>query len=103
MINLPLSDYQDNKVSEIEMTYNQNNNLVNESIGHCRGVQNIIICMTDERRVTLVEWATSKKLKIMNTQLQKNTGRRWTRRSPGGNMNNEINYTMTDKPSQHWK
>ena len=48
---------------------------------------------------TLVEWATSKNLKIMNTQIQGKAGRRWTRRSPDGNIKNEIDYIMTDKPS----
>ena len=32
----------------------------------------------NERRDTLVEWATSKNFKIMNTQFQKNAGRRYT-------------------------
>ncbi len=62
--------------------------------------------------VTLVEWATSKNLKIMNPQFQKKAGRRWTWRSPDGNTKNEIDYIITDKPSmvtdvtvinQHWK
>ena len=53
----------------------------------------------NERGDTLVEWATSKNFKIMNTQLQKKAGRRWTWRSPDGNTKNEIDYIMTDKPS----
>ena len=53
----------------------------------------------NERRDTLVEWATSKNFKIMNTQFQKKAGRRWTWRSPDGNTKNEIDYIMTDKPS----
>ena len=54
----------------------------------------------NERGDTLVEWATSKNFKIMNTQFQKKAGRRWTWRSPDGNTNtNEIDYIMTDKPS----
>ena len=48
---------------------------------------------------TLVEWATSNKFKIINQQFQKKAGRRWTWRSPDGNTKNEIDYTMTDKPS----
>ena len=48
---------------------------------------------------TIVEWATSNNLKIMNTQLQKKAGRRWTQRSPDGNTKNEIDCTITDKPS----
>ena len=53
----------------------------------------------NERGDTLVEWATSKNFKIMNTQFKKKAGRRWTWRSPGGNTKNEIDYIMTDKPS----
>ena len=34
-----------------------------------------------------------------NIQFQKKAGRRWTWRSPGGNIKNEIEYIMTDKPS----
>ena len=36
----------------------------------------------------LIEWATSKNLKTMNTQYQKQSGRRWTGRIPEGNTNN---------------
>ena len=53
----------------------------------------------NERGDTLVEWATSKNFKVMNTQFQKKAGRRWTWRSPDGNTKNEIDYIMTDKPS----
>ena len=35
----------------------------------------------------------------MNTQFQKKAGRRWIWRSPDGHTENEIDYTMTDKPS----
>ena len=52
-----------------------------------------------ERGDTLVEWATSKNFKIMNTHFQKKAGRRWTWRSPDGNTKNEIDYIITDKPS----
>ena len=50
-----------------------------------------------ERGDTLVEWATSHNFKIMNTQLQKKAGMRWTWRSPDGHTRNEIDYIMTDK------
>ena len=53
----------------------------------------------NERGDTLVEWATSKNFKIMNTQFQKKAGRRWAWRSPDGNTENEIDYIITDKPS----
>ena len=48
---------------------------------------------------TLVEWATSTKFKIMNTQFQKKADRRWTRSSPDGHTKNEVDYIMTDRPS----
>ena len=53
----------------------------------------------NERGESLVEWATSTNFKIMNTQLQKKAGSRWTWRSPDGNTKNEIDNTLTDKPS----
>ena len=53
----------------------------------------------NDRGDTLVEWATSNKFKIMNTQVQKKAGRRWTWRRPDGNTNHEIDYIMTEKPS----
>ena len=68
----------------------------------------------NERGDTLVEWATSKNFKIMNTQFQKKAGRRWTWRSPDGNTKKR-NWLHHDwqtehgyrrdchKPRQHWK
>ena len=53
----------------------------------------------NERGDTLVEWATSTNFKIMNTPFQKKAGRRWTWRSPDAHTKNEIDYTITDKPS----
>ena len=44
--------------------------------------------LRNERGDTLVEWATSKNFKIMNTQFQKKAGSRWTWRSPDGNTKN---------------
>ena len=52
----------------------------------------------NERVDTQVEWATSTNFK-MNTRFQKKAGRRWTWRSLEGHCKNEINYTMTDRPS----
>ena len=52
-----------------------------------------------EDRDPLVELVTSNNVKIMNTQFQKKTGRRWTWRSPDGNTKSEIDYIMNDKPS----
>ena len=57
-----------------------------------------VSCMLGLDAVVL-EWATSKNFKIMNTQFQKKAGRRWTWRSPDGNTKNEIDYIMTDNPS----
>ena len=53
----------------------------------------------NERGDTLVDWATSEKLKMMNTQFQKKSGRRWTWRSPVGNTKNETDYNVTNKQS----
>ena len=52
----------------------------------------------NERGDTLVEWATSKNFKIMNTQFQKKAGRRWTRRSTDVHTTHEIDHIMTEKP-----
>ena len=43
-----------------------------------------------ERGDTLVEWAISRKYKIMNTMLQKKESRRWTWKSPNGETKDEI-------------
>ena len=53
----------------------------------------------NERGDTLVECATSKNVKIMNTQFQKKAGRRWSWTSPDGHTKIEIDYIMTNKPS----
>ena len=44
----------------------------------------------NERVDTLVELATSKNFKIMNTQFQKKAGRRWTWRSPYGSTKTKL-------------
>ena len=54
------------------------------------------LAQQNERGDNLVELASSKKFKFMNTQFQKNTERRWTWRSPGGNNKNEIDYVHHD-------
>ena len=48
-----------------------------------------------ERGVTLVEWATSKKYKIMNTMFQKKPGRSWTWQ--GDVTKTEIDYILTKR------
>ena len=40
--------------------------------------------LRNERGDTLVEWATSRKYKIINTMFQKKAGRTWTWKSPNG-------------------
>ena len=66
---------------------------------HQKGRQDASAWASEMKEETLVEWATSKNFKIMNTQFQKKAGRRWTWRSPDGHTRNEIDYIMTDKPS----
>ena len=46
-----------------------------------------------------MEWATSKNVKMMNTNFQKKAGRRWIWRSLDGHTKNEIDYIMTGKSS----
>ena len=43
-----------------------------------------------EMKEALVEWASSKNFKFMNTHFQKKAGKRWTWRSPDGHSKNEI-------------
>ena len=43
--------------------------------------------LMNERGDTLVEWATSRKYKIMNIIFQKQAGRRWTWESPNEDCN----------------
>ena len=53
--------------------------------------------LKNERGDTLVEWATSRKYKIMNTTFQKKAGRRWTWNSPYGVAKAEIDYILTNR------
>ena len=46
----------------------------------------------------MVEWATPRKYKIMNTMLRKKAGRRWTWKSPNGETKTEIDYILTHRP-----
>ena len=54
--------------------------------------------LRNERGDPLVEWATSRKYKIMNTMFQKKAGRRWTWKSPNGVTKTESNYILTNRP-----
>ena len=52
----------------------------------------------NERGDTLVEWATSRKYKIMNIIYQKKAGRRWKWKSPNLVTKSEIDYILTNRP-----
>ena len=54
--------------------------------------------LRNDRGDTLVELATSKKYKIMNTKFQKKTARRWTWKIPNGVAKTEIDYILTNRP-----
>ena len=54
--------------------------------------------LRNERGDTLVELATSRKYKNLNTMFQKKAGRRWTWKSPNGVMKIEIDYILTNRP-----
>ena len=47
---------------------------------------------------TLVEWATSRKYKIMNTIFQEKALRKWAWKSPSGVTKTEIYYILTNRP-----
>ena len=53
--------------------------------------------LRNERGDTLVEWATSRKYKIMNTTFQKKAGRGWRWNSPNGVTETEINYILINR------
>ena len=54
--------------------------------------------LRNERGDTLVEWATSRQNKIMNTMFQKKAGGRWTWKSPNGVTKTDIDYILTNRP-----
>ena len=54
--------------------------------------------LKNERGDTLVEWATSRKYKIMNTMFQKKARRRWTWKSLTGVTKTEIDNILTNRP-----
>ena len=54
--------------------------------------------LRNKRGDTLLEWATSRKHKIMNDMSQKKAGRRWTWKSRNGVMKTEIDYILTNRP-----
>ena len=51
----------------------------------------------NERGTRLVQFATSKNLKIANTHYKKRKSRKWTWRSPNGETKNEIDYILANK------
>ena len=78
-----------------------------------KGRQDASAWASKMKEEALVEWATSKNFKIMNTQFEKKAGMRWRSRD-GNTIKNEIDYIITDnrlhgyrrdrhKPHQHWK
>ena len=52
--------------------------------------------LRNERGDTLVEWATPRKYKIINTVFQKKAGMRWMWKSPNGVAKTEIDYILTN-------
>ena len=46
---------------------------------------------------TLLEWATSRKYKIMNIMFRNKTRRRWTWKSPNGVTKTDIYYILTNR------
>ena len=54
--------------------------------------------LRNERGDSLVECATSKKYKIINTMFQKKAGRRWTWKIPNGVTKTDIVYILTNTP-----
>ena len=53
--------------------------------------------LRNESRDTLVEWATSRKYKIMNTIFQKTAGRRWTWKSTSDVSKEEVAQTKMER------
>src|SRR5271167_118557 len=51
----------------------------------------------NEQADRLVEFAASRKLYIGNSKYKKRDNRKWTWKSPDGNVKNEIDFIMTDK------
>ena len=52
--------------------------------------------LRNERGDTLVEWATTRKYKIINTVFQKKAGMRWMWKSPNGVAKTETDYMLTN-------
>ena len=57
--------------------------------------------LRNESRDTLVEWATSRKYKIMNTIFQKTAGRRWTWKSTSDVSKEEVS-SRTNKDGKEY-
>ena len=53
--------------------------------------------LRNQRDDTLVESATSRKYKIMNTMFQKKAGRRWTWKSPNGVTKTDTDCILTNR------
>ena len=57
-----------------------------------------VLELRNERGDTLIEWATPRRYKIMNTMFQEKAGRRWTWKSQNGVTNTETDYILTNRP-----
>ena len=51
----------------------------------------------NERANTLIEWATSIKCIIVNTEFEKEAGRKWTWTNPNGVPTNEIEFILISR------
>ena len=67
-------------------------NLMETATGKCG------LGLRNERGDTLVEWATSRKYRIMNTMFQKKAGRRWTWKTPKGCNEDRSWVLLTNRP-----
>ena len=110
---LPTSSYED---QEVERVYEDIDNLITNSKAHYNvfmGDFNAKVELGDPtkscigpfglgsrntRGDSLINFAESHQLKIMNTFFKKRLHRRWTWISPNGVTKNEIDYILTDKP-----
>ena len=110
---LPTSSHGD---QEVENVYEDIDNLITNSKAHYNvimGDSNAKVGLGDPvkscigpyglgarntRGDSLIKFAESHQLKIMNTFFKKRLHRRWTWISPNGVTRNEINYILTDKP-----
>ena len=110
---LPTSSHED---QEVESVYEDIDNLITNSKAHYNVIMgdfNAKVGLGDPakscigpfglgsrntRGDSLINFAESHQLKIINTFFKKRLHRRWTWISPNGVTKNEIDYILTDKP-----